>query len=302
MTWTPYLALQYFWASQKAYTHYGFILYAGTAVPLQGAWNCFNYMRTRQLRHARELFSSLISSLAPSRRQSSAGFTEQETRYTTIGADPNTIVAGPTRKSLLDDDDDKILSYFSNPDTRSCAQVDPNYWIANNSSVPVQPSFFPILNSSILIPNGSAQLISERIKDVLRSRSIVAVYDSIGAKADCTTKNNVSFRIRLYCSREDTDSIIVEIQRREGFHFMYQQDVTAIFDAAEGNTVTVDPEMAEPLALLELLEVLANSTSCLVGNADGLGSPINDTIRLHLVLLVHNASANPRAADFARFT
>jgi hypothetical protein len=239
-----------------------------------------------------------------------------------------------------------------------------------------------------LIPNGSAQLISERIKDALRSRSIVAVYDSIGAKADCTTKNNVSFRIRLYCSREDTDIIVVEIQRREGFHFMYQQDVTAIFDAAEGNAVqpasavlefeynddevenysqsslnrlsrmlcptdgemrTGATEIALPVLIsltskhetgptavlisrdliyapdfeqlrdlifsfacssnqnalcsnrvkLQSLEVLANSTSCLVGNTDGFGSPINDTIRLHLVSLVETAFANPRAADLA---
>lgn len=36
MTWPPYLALQYAWASGKAFTMYGFILFAGSAVPLQG--------------------------------------------------------------------------------------------------------------------------------------------------------------------------------------------------------------------------------------------------------------------------
>ena len=71
MTWVPYLALQYSWAAGTAFTHYYFILFAGTVVPLQGVWNCFNYARTRQLKHARELFSSLVSSFGLSRRQSS---------------------------------------------------------------------------------------------------------------------------------------------------------------------------------------------------------------------------------------
>ena len=35
-TWPPYLALQYAWASGAAFSHYGFILFAGIVVPLQG--------------------------------------------------------------------------------------------------------------------------------------------------------------------------------------------------------------------------------------------------------------------------
>mmetsp|Transcript_38457 Transcript_38457/g.38825 ORF Transcript_38457/g.38825 Transcript_38457/m.38825 type:complete len:126 (+) Transcript_38457:1139-1516(+) len=49
MTWTPYLALQFLWASKKAFGNYSFILYAGTVVPLQGVWNFFVYARNRQL-------------------------------------------------------------------------------------------------------------------------------------------------------------------------------------------------------------------------------------------------------------
>ena len=68
-----------------------------------GVWNCFNYTRTRQLKHARDLLSSLISSFGPSRRQSSAGFTEQETRYTTVAAAVN---SPDLNRSLLDELDD----------------------------------------------------------------------------------------------------------------------------------------------------------------------------------------------------
>lgn len=208
-------------------------------------WNCFNYARTRQLRHARELFSSLISSIGASRRQSAegaeVGFTEQETRYTVIGA-ASTTVPGSATRSLLLDNDDELLTYFNDPVD---VEYDPDYWVADNNSLPILPPFYHLLQTSISIPNGSALLISKRIKQILRQRSIVASYQS-RAKADCTTKNNVNFRLRLYRGRgDDITSIIVEIQRREGFDLMFPKDVFAIFDAAEGKAA--DPMLNEVL-------------------------------------------------------
>lgn len=47
MTWPPYLALQYLWADGKAFSNYGFVLYAGTVVPMQGFWNLIVYMRRK---------------------------------------------------------------------------------------------------------------------------------------------------------------------------------------------------------------------------------------------------------------
>jgi len=38
LTWPPYLALQAMLASGQAYSNYGFFLFAGTAVTLQGFW------------------------------------------------------------------------------------------------------------------------------------------------------------------------------------------------------------------------------------------------------------------------
>ena len=49
VTWVPYFALQYMWSSGKAFSAYGFILFAGTSVPLQGFWNFFVYIRPRYL-------------------------------------------------------------------------------------------------------------------------------------------------------------------------------------------------------------------------------------------------------------
>ena len=68
MTWPPYLALQYFWAAGKEYGNYGFILYAGTVVPLQGLWNFFVYARNRQLKKMNERLGVAISQTAGSIR------------------------------------------------------------------------------------------------------------------------------------------------------------------------------------------------------------------------------------------
>jgi len=53
LTWPPYLALQYTLAARKAYSSYGFFLFAGAVVPLQGFWNCIVYLRTRNVTVAR---------------------------------------------------------------------------------------------------------------------------------------------------------------------------------------------------------------------------------------------------------
>eukprot|EP00956_Cyclotella_meneghiniana_P019184 scaffold32705_cov76-Cyclotella_meneghiniana.AAC.6 len=230
MTWVPYLALQYSWAAGTAFTSYAFILYAGTVVPLQGVWNCFNYIRTRQLKHAQELFSDLISSYLGFTPSSTHPFRGAETETLTF----TSVSQEVTSKYAFDNYDDELLTYFSIASTPDGLEYDPNYWIASNFSLPVPPDHFPILVSSAYIPNGDAFLIAKRIKKVLRDRSIVASYDSREAKADCVTKEHVIFRIRLYRKTDLDGTIIVEIQRRDGFDVAFQADSIAILDAAEG--------------------------------------------------------------------
>ena len=235
MTWVPYLALQYSWAAGTAFTRYYFILYAGTVVPLQGVWNCFNYARTRQLKHARELFSNLISSYIGLTPGGAQPFRERETEMlTTIGAAAVTPVSQEvSTKYMFDNYDDELLTYFSSHSAPDDLEYDPDYWISSNYSLPVPPGHFPILESSVCITDGDAFTIAERIKKVLRDRSIVASYDSHGARADCITKEHVMFRIRLYRKTALGDAIIVEIQRNRGFDVAFNADSIAIFDAAE---------------------------------------------------------------------
>mmetsp|Transcript_35898 Transcript_35898/g.78650 ORF Transcript_35898/g.78650 Transcript_35898/m.78650 type:complete len:776 (+) Transcript_35898:89-2416(+) len=62
LTWPVYLALQYTWSSGKAFTSYGFVLAAGTMVPLQGFYNALVYFRARS-GSAKQIASTAVSSM-----------------------------------------------------------------------------------------------------------------------------------------------------------------------------------------------------------------------------------------------
>ena len=64
LTWPPYLALQYLWASGKGYNSYGFVLFASTLVPLQGFWNCVVFFRVRTKRTIGNAISSVSGGIS----------------------------------------------------------------------------------------------------------------------------------------------------------------------------------------------------------------------------------------------
>mmetsp|Transcript_16015 Transcript_16015/g.34843 ORF Transcript_16015/g.34843 Transcript_16015/m.34843 type:complete len:900 (-) Transcript_16015:27-2726(-) len=66
IVWPVYLALQFAWASGYAFTNYGFILAAGTMVPLQGFWNMLVYIRPRHFDKAAKQFTSTMATLTSS--------------------------------------------------------------------------------------------------------------------------------------------------------------------------------------------------------------------------------------------
>lgn len=151
------------------------------------------------------------------------------------------LTVGPVHGSLIDDDDDELVDYFSGGGSGAPApdDIEPlasSPWRVRESTVRTLPSFYPLEKSSVFVPRASASAIAARIATVLRDRSIVAWYDAQNAEADCVSKSRVEFRVRLYRGRghEFKQGIIVELQRRAGFAMSYFQDVYAILDAAEG--------------------------------------------------------------------
>lgn len=161
---------------------------------------------------------------------------------------PSMLRVGPTDASLIDDDDDNDMSmdYFAacraarsahglgSPDA-DATEPSSTHWNVWERDVPTLPSFYPLEQSAVYVPQASVSTLTTRITSILKGLSTVVSYDSKNAKADCRSKSHVEFRIRLYRGRGECDQgIIVEVQRRAGFDFSYYQDVRAILDAVQG--------------------------------------------------------------------
>jgi hypothetical protein len=102
--------------------------------------------------------------------------------------------------------------------------------------VPSLPDFYPLERTSVFVPNViDPSNVTMRISDVLRDRSIDAIFDNDKAKAQCTTMEGVEFRVRLYSGRgEYSHGVVVEVQRRFGTSNSFHNDTVAILNAAEG--------------------------------------------------------------------
>eukprot|EP00567_Pseudictyota_dubia_P015260 CAMPEP_0197439904 /NCGR_PEP_ID=MMETSP1175-20131217/6540_1 /TAXON_ID=1003142 /ORGANISM="Triceratium dubium, Strain CCMP147" /LENGTH=468 /DNA_ID=CAMNT_0042969907 /DNA_START=178 /DNA_END=1584 /DNA_ORIENTATION=+ len=114
------------------------------------------------------------------------------------------------------------------------------------ADVPTLPEFHPLERTAVFAPHSDAPAVARRVSDVLRERSITAVYDDKKAKAKCETEDGVEFRVRLYRGRNKfSHGVIVEVQRRFGFSPSFAGDMYAILDAAEGK-----PPAAQTLPLI----------------------------------------------------
>lgn len=125
----------------------------------------------------------------------------------------------------------------------------PGKWRLNHAAT--LPDFYPLERTAVFIPHvADPSDITIRISEVLRNRSIDAVYHNEKAKAVCTTMEGVEFRIRLYGGRgEYKHGIIVEVQRRFGTSNSFHDHVMAILNAAEGNLSLTKGSNNEPTTI-----------------------------------------------------
>eukprot|EP00586_Coscinodiscus_wailesii_P019977 CAMPEP_0172516020 /NCGR_PEP_ID=MMETSP1066-20121228/272699_1 /TAXON_ID=671091 /ORGANISM="Coscinodiscus wailesii, Strain CCMP2513" /LENGTH=489 /DNA_ID=CAMNT_0013297333 /DNA_START=220 /DNA_END=1692 /DNA_ORIENTATION=+ len=108
-------------------------------------------------------------------------------------------------------------------------------WKVANSSLRPPPEHFILEKTSRFVCCTNATLISTRISDCLRDRSIEATFDDVKAKAKCMTADFVKFHIRLFLGTDEYNTgIIVEIQRRKGSAISFMRDCRAILNSAEG--------------------------------------------------------------------
>jgi len=115
---------------------------------------------------------------------------------------------------------------------------------------PTLPEFHPLERTAVFVPNTDASVVSGRISDVLRDRSIEASFDDTKGRARCVSADGVDFRVRLYRGRgQYSHGIIVEVQRRFGTSINFHSDTKAILDSAEGKTPSPPPSKPATLPL-----------------------------------------------------
>jgi hypothetical protein len=112
------------------------------------------------------------------------------------------------------------------------------------SDIPTLAEYHRVERTAVLVDYAAENpsLVTGRISDVLRDRSIEAEYDNDKAKVKCMTPDGVDFRIRLYRGRgQYSHGIIVEVQRRFGTSINFLAETRAILDAAQGHIPSPPP-------------------------------------------------------------
>lgn len=119
--------------------------------------------------------------------------------------------------------------------------------------------------------NGDPKVISARISDCFRARSIQANYDKDTALARCKNGDFVLFNVRLFSGPKG--SVIVHVHRMRGCGFSFRDDCFAILDAAEDivreenhNNDMMVADCDEPLDHNVLKESVKNSEDHLLSD------------------------------------
>lgn len=108
-------------------------------------------------------------------------------------------------------------------------------WSVPDGSLQSVPDYFALERTSRFVAGTGASIVSARISDCLRRRSIATKFDNTKAKAKCVNVDFVQFRIRLFAGRNEyKNGVIVEVQRRSGGSLSFHRDCRALLDSAEG--------------------------------------------------------------------
>lgn len=121
-------------------------------------------------------------------------------------------------------------------------QVPCTNWKVPNEALKCIADRVVLERTSCFVGGTKAHVVSARISECLRSRSIEATFDNLKAKAKCKNSDFVHFRIRLFSGRgEYNHGVIVEVQHRSGSKLSFKRDCRAILNSAAGNNVDEPP-------------------------------------------------------------
>lgn len=132
-------------------------------------------------------------------------------------------------------------------------------WKVLDEDLEEVPEHFILERTSRVINDTSATIVSTRIADCLRNRSVEVKFSAKKAKAKCKNREFVKYTISLFQGESDEEfedciTVIVELQRRSGSSISFMNDCRAILAAAEG-------EDSEELRIRDSLTIPASLKS-----------------------------------------
>ncbi len=110
-------------------------------------------------------------------------------------------------------------------------------WNVDHAALPRRPDDYPPLtHTKRVVRDENADVISNRISDCLRSRSIKTRFSkSRDNVVKCRNTDFCKFTVRLYAG--DAGGVLVEVQRLCGDAVSFMRDCRAVLNAAEGRFV-----------------------------------------------------------------
>jgi len=121
----------------------------------------------------------------------------------------------------------------------------PHTWaLSDDVILPALPFLYPLEKTHVLIPNTVPSLVVSRISKCLKELSIAVTFtEEQITVAKAATHDHVTFNIQLFSKlQEDTEAVIVEIQRSSGCPMSFHRSCQAILRAARGHPYKVKSE------------------------------------------------------------
>jgi len=119
-------------------------------------------------------------------------------------------------------------------------------WTVAKSALTEVPEGYTVTRTSRFIPDTDPSIISSRVSNALKQRSVQTEYCSRKAKAICMNAEMIKYHVQLYRGKGSrSDGVVVEIRRLDGSGRSFFQDSKAILNAAEGDYDSCQPRQTK---------------------------------------------------------
>jgi hypothetical protein len=136
-------------------------------------------------------------------------------------------------------------------------------WTVAKSALTEVPEGYTVTRTSRFIPDTDPSIISSRVSNALKQRSVQTEYCSRKAKAICMNAEMIKYHVQLYRGKGSrSDGVVVEIRRLDGSGRSFFQDSKAILNAAEGDYDCCDARQVVHSSLRRPVSEISSLKKC----------------------------------------